>query len=60
MVLLDRDVRWGYLVGVLLAGRSLLGEGVACVYGVWERRLGAGEVIVFGDANTDWGQQLKA
>ena len=36
-VLLDRDMRWGICVGGIVGLASGdVGEGVACVYGVWE------------------------
>ena len=63
MVLLDRDVRWGYLLGVLLCWQVVTSVRVSPAYMAYGNEAWGGPAKVdryLGDANTDWGQQLKA
>ena len=63
MVLLERDVRWGYLLGVLLCWQVVTSVRVSPAYMAYGNEAWGGPAKVdryLGDANTDWGQQLKA
>ena len=63
MVLLDRDVRWGYVLGVLLCWQVVTSVRVSPAYMAYGNEAWGGPTKVdryLGDANTDWGQQLKA
>jgi hypothetical protein len=63
MVLLDRDVRWGWVLGVLLCWQVVTSVRVAPAYMAYGNEAWGGPAKVdryLGDANTDWGQQLKA
>jgi hypothetical protein len=63
MVLLDRDVRWGYVLGVLLCWQVVTSVRVMPAYMAYGNEAWGGPAKVdryLGDANTDWGQQLKA
>jgi len=63
MVLLDRDVRWGYVLGVLLCWQVVTSVRVSPAYMAYGNEAWGGPAKVdryLGDANTDWGQQLKA
>ena len=63
MVLLDRDVRWGYVLGVLLCWQVVTSVRVSPAYMAYGNESWGGPAKVdryLGDANTDWGQQLKA
>jgi hypothetical protein len=63
MVLLDWDVRWGWVLGVLLCWQGLTSVRVAPAYMAYGNEAWGGPAKVdryLGDANTDWGQQLKA
>ena len=63
MVLLDRDVRWGWVLGVLLCWQVVTSVRVSPAYMAYGNEAWGGPAKVdryLGDANTDWGQQLKA
>ncbi len=63
MVLLGRDVRWGYVLGVLLCWQVVTSVRVSPAYMAYGNEAWGGSAKVdryLGDANTDWGQQLKA
>ena len=63
MVLLDRDVRWSFLLGALLCWQVVTSVRVAPAYMAYGNEVWGGPAKVdryLGDANTDWGQQLKA
>jgi hypothetical protein len=63
MVLGDRDWRWSFLLGVLLCWQGLTSVRVAPAYMAYGNEAWGGPAKVdryLGDANTDWGQQLKA
>jgi hypothetical protein len=63
MVLLDRDVRWSFLLGALLCWQVVTSVRVAPAYMAYGNEAWGGPAKVdryLGDANTDWGQQLKA
>jgi hypothetical protein len=63
MVLLDRDVRWAWVLGVLLCWQVVTSVRVAPAYMAYGNEAWGGPAKVdryLGDANTDWGQQLKA
>ena len=62
-VLLDRDVRWGYVLAVLLVWQVVTSVRVSPAYMAYGNEAWGGPAKVdryLGDANTDWGQQLKA
>lgn len=63
MVLVDRDVRWGWVLGVLLCWQVVTSARVSPAYMAYGNEAWGGPAKVdryLGDANTDWGQQLKA
>jgi 4-amino-4-deoxy-L-arabinose transferase-like glycosyltransferase len=63
MVLLNRDVRWGYVLAGLLCWQVVTSVRVAPAYMAYGNEAWGGPSKVdryLGDANTDWGQQLKA
>jgi Dolichyl-phosphate-mannose-protein mannosyltransferase len=63
MVLLDRDVRWGLVLGALLCWQVVTSVRVSPAYMAYGNEAWGGPAKVdryLGDANTDWGQQLKA
>jgi hypothetical protein len=63
MVLVDRDWRWSYLLGALLCWQLVTSVSVAPAYMAYGNEIWGGPAKVdryLGDANTDWGQQLKA
>jgi hypothetical protein len=63
MVLVDRDWRWSYLLGALLCWQLVTSVRVAPAYMAYGNEAWGGPAKVdryLGDANTDWGQQLKA
>jgi len=63
MVLLDRDVRWAWVLGVLLCWQVVTSVRVSPAYMAYGNEAWGGPAKVdryLGDANTDWGQQLKA
>jgi hypothetical protein len=63
MVLLDRDVRWGWVLGVLVCWQVVTSVRVSPAYMAYGNEAWGGPAKVdryLGDANTDWGQQLKA
>jgi len=63
MVLLDRDVRWGFLLVGLLGWQVVTSVRVSPAYMAYGNEAWGGPAKVdryLGDANTDWGQQLKA
>jgi len=62
-VLLDRDVRWGFVLAGLLAWQVVTSVRVSPAYMAYGNEAWGGPAKVdryLGDANTDWGQQLKA
>jgi hypothetical protein len=62
-VLLDRDVRWGILLAGLLVWQVVTSVRVSPAYMAYGNEAWGGPAKVdryLGDANTDWGQQLKA
>lgn len=62
-VLLDHDVRWGYLLAGLLCWQVVTSVRVSPAYMAYGNEAWGGPAKVdryLGDANTDWGQQLKA
>ena len=62
-VLLDRDVRWGYVLAGLLVWQVVTSVRVSPAYMAYGNEAWGGPAKVdryLGDANTDWGQQLKA
>jgi hypothetical protein len=63
MVLLDRDARWGLVLGALLCWQVVTSVRVSPAYMAYGNEAWGGPAKVdryLGDANTDWGQQLKA
>jgi hypothetical protein len=63
MVLLDRDVRWGFVLAGLLGWQVVTSVRVSPAYMAYGNEAWGGPTKVdryLGDANTDWGQQLKA
>ena len=63
IVLLDHDVRWGYVLGVLVCWQVVTSTSVSPAYMAYGNEAWGGPAKVdryLGDANTDWGQQLKA
>jgi hypothetical protein len=63
MVLLDRDVRWVFLLAGLLGWQVVTSVRVSPAYMAYGNEAWGGPAKVdryLGDANTDWGQQLKA
>jgi hypothetical protein len=63
MVLLGRDVRWGFVLGALLCWQVVTSVRVSPAYMAYGNEAWGGPAKVdryLGDANTDWGQQLKA
>jgi hypothetical protein len=63
MVLLDRDVRWGFVLAGLLGWQVVTSVRVSPAYMAYGNEAWGGPAKVdryLGDANTDWGQQLKA
>jgi hypothetical protein len=63
MVLLDRDVRWGFVLAALLGWQIVTSARVSPAYMAYGNEAWGGPAKVdryLGDANTDWGQQLKA
>jgi hypothetical protein len=63
MVLLDRDVRWGFVLVGLLGWQVVTSVRVSPAYMAYGNEAWGGPAKVdryLGDANTDWGQQLKA
>jgi len=63
MVLLDRDWRWSFLLGALLCWQMVTSVRVSPAYMAYGNEAWGGPAKVdryLGDANTDWGQQLKA
>jgi hypothetical protein len=62
-VLLDRDARWGYVLAGLLCWQVVTSVRVSPAYMAYGNEAWGGPAKVdryLGDANTDWGQQLKA
>ena len=62
-VLLDHDVRWGYVLAGLLCWQVVASVRVMPAYMAYGNEAWGGPAKVdryLGDANTDWGQQLKA
>jgi tetratricopeptide (TPR) repeat protein len=62
-VLLDRDVRWGFVLAGLLGWQVVTSVRVSPAYMAYGNEAWGGPAKVdryLGDANTDWGQQLKA
>ena len=62
-VLLDRDVRWGWVLAGLLCWQVVTSVRVSPAYMAYGNEAWGGPAKVdryLGDANTDWGQQLKA
>jgi hypothetical protein len=63
LVLLNRDMRWGYVLAGLLVWQVATSVRVAPAYMAYGNEAWGGPAKVdryLGDANTDWGQQLKA
>jgi tetratricopeptide (TPR) repeat protein len=63
MVLLDRDARWGFVLVGLLGWQVATSVRVSPAYMAYGNEAWGGPAKVdryLGDANTDWGQQLKA
>ena len=63
MVLLDRDVRWTWVLAGLLGWQVVTSVRVSPAYMAYGNEAWGGPAKVdryLGDANTDWGQQLKA
>jgi len=63
MVLLDRDARWGFVLAGLLCWQVVTSVRVSPAYMAYGNEAWGGPAKVdryLGDANTDWGQQLKA
>ncbi|MGA8939542.1 MAG: phospholipid carrier-dependent glycosyltransferase [Acidobacteriaceae bacterium] len=62
-VLLDRDLRWGWVLAGLLCWQVVTSVRVSPAYMAYGNEAWGGPSKVdryLGDANTDWGQQLKA
>lgn len=62
-VLLERDVRWGFVLAGLLVWQVATSVSVSPAYMAYGNEAWGGPARVdryLGDANTDWGQQLKA
>ena len=63
MVLLDRDVRWGWVLAGLMCWQVVTSVRVSPAYMAYGNEAWGGPAKVdryLGDANTDWGQELKA
>ncbi len=63
IVLLDRDVRWAWALAGLLCWQVVTSVRVSPAYMAYGNEAWGGPAKVdryLGDANTDWGQQLKA
>ncbi len=63
MLLLQWDLRWAWLLSALLAWQVVTSVQVSPAYMAYGNRAWGGPAKVdryLGDANTDWGQQLKA
>jgi len=63
MVLLDHDVRWGWVLAGLMCWQVVTSVRVMPAYMAYGNEAWGGPAKVdryLGDANTDWGQQLKA